>query len=347
MLSHEAQGSARGDAAPGADDVRQPAEPIRRPEAPSIPPGRQAGPSDAVPLQPTVPPMPASLDPFAFRQLTGLAPRVKVVDIGANPIDDDEAPYARLLAEGTAEVVGFEPNPDALARLEAAKGPHETYLPQAVADGGRHTLNVCWSQGMTSLLKPNPVVLDCFHGFSAWGTVMETREVETVRLDDVAATEGMDYLKIDIQGGELMVFRNGVERLRDACVIHTEVEFLPLYVDQPLFSDVDQFLRAQGFVLHKFCPIRSRVVRPLVVDGNIYAEMSQAVWADALFIRDFTKPETYSDRQLLVTARILHDCYQSYDISARLLAEHDARHGSTLLDTYLTGLHRAAAKQAA
>lgn len=325
--------------------VEQQAEPTRRPDATTLS-GREAGPN-TVPLPLSVPPMSAPLDPFAFRQLTGLAPRVKIVDIGANPIDDDAAPYAVLLAEGTAEVVGFEPNPDALARLEAAKGPHETYLPHAVADGERHTLHVCWAQGMTSLLKPNPVVLDCFHGFSAWGTVMETREIETVRLDDVESTRGLHYLKIDIQGGELMVFRNGVERLRDACVIHTEVEFLPLYVDQPLFSDVDQFLRAQGFVLHRFCPIRSRVVRPLLMEGNIYAEMSQAVWADALFIRDFTKPEAYSDRQLLVTARVLHDCYQSYDICARLLQEHDRRDGGRLLDAYLAGLHRAAGRQAA
>lgn len=326
--------------------MEQAAEPIRRPDETTLS-DREAGPADTVPLPCPVPPMSAPHDPFAFRQLTGLAPRVKIVDIGANPIDDAEAPYARLLAEGTAEVVGFEPNPDALACLEAAKGPHETYLPHAVADGGRHTLHVCWAQGMTSLLKPDPAVLDCFHGFPAWGAVMGTREVETVRLDDVASTAGMDYLKIDIQGGELMVFRNGVERLGAACVIHTEVEFLPLYVDQPLFSDVDQFLRAQGFVLHQFCPINSRVVRPLMLDGNIYAGMSQAVWADALFIRDFTKPETYSDRQLLVTARILHDCYRSYDICARLLQEHDRRDGGRLLDTYLSGLHRAAGRQAA
>jgi len=110
---------------------------------------------------------------------------------------------------------------------------------------------------------------------------------------------------------------------------------------------VDQFLRAQGFVFHRFYPIRSRMVRPMLLDGDIYAEMSQAVWADALFIRDFTKPESYSDRQLLVTARILHDCYKSFDVCARLLQEHDRRTGGSLLDAYFTGLHRAAARQAA
>ena len=290
--------------------------------------------------------MPAPSNPFAFRHLTGLATRVKVVDIGANPIDG-EAPYAGLIAQGDADVVGFEPNPDALARLDAMKGPSETYLPHAVGDGARHTLHVCRAQGMTSLLRPDPAVLDCFHGFPQWGEVLETCEVDTVRLDDVPATEGLDYLKIDIQGGELMVFRNGAERLAGACVVHTEVEFLPLYVGQPLFSDVDQFLRGLGYVLHRFHPLVSRVVRPLLVDNNIYAPMSQAVWADAIFIRDFTRPELFSDRQLLVTARILHDCYQSLDICARLLAEYDRRHGATACRDYLAGLQAAAARQAA
>jgi len=43
---------------------------------------------------------------------------IDVVDIGANPIDG-VAPYKSLLDGGHARVVGFEPNPDALARLIA------------------------------------------------------------------------------------------------------------------------------------------------------------------------------------------------------------------------------------
>ena len=81
------------------------------------------------------------------------------------------------------------------------------------------------------------------HGFPNWGQVVATEAVDTVRLDDVAETAGAEMLKIDIQGGELMAMRHAEARLRDMLVIHTEVEFLPMYVDQPLFSDVDQFLR--------------------------------------------------------------------------------------------------------
>lgn len=59
----------------------------------------------------------------SFNALTALNLRVKVVDIGANPIDGSP-PYAALLKAGNADVVGFEPNPEALAKLNEMKGPY-------------------------------------------------------------------------------------------------------------------------------------------------------------------------------------------------------------------------------
>jgi hypothetical protein len=47
---------------------------------------------------------------------------IKIVDIGANPIDG-KPPYLPLLASGNARVVGFEPNLSALAELNNCKGP--------------------------------------------------------------------------------------------------------------------------------------------------------------------------------------------------------------------------------
>lgn len=280
-----------------------------------------------------------SLPPF--KALTDAAVRVKVTDIGANPIDSDP-PYALLLRNGDAEVIGFEPNPAALAKLNGQKGPNETYLPYALGDGKRHTLRFCQAPGMTSLLEPNPAVLSLFHGFPDWGRVLDTAEVDTVRLDDIPETEGIDLVKMDIQGAELMVLRNAEARLAEVLVIQTEVEFLQMYVDQPLFGDVDLFLRQKGFVFHRFFPTVSRTIQPLLVDNNIYAGLSQLLWADAIFVRDFTRLDTYSDRQLLAAAMILHECYQSIDLVLRLLAEHDRRTGGALGPRYLAGLQNAA-----
>ena len=278
-----------------------------------------------------------------FGQLTGTEPQIKIVDIGANPIDG-EAPYSPLLRAGLAHVIGFEPNPEALAKLQTQKGPNDIYLPHAVGDGGCHTLNICAAPGMTSLLEPNPEVLNLFHGFPQWGTVVSKRQIQTVRLDDVPETAGADLLKIDIQGAELMVFQHAQDRLADTLVIQSEVEFLPMYQNQPLFSDVDRFLRGQGFVLHRFFPEVSRVIQPLVVDNNIYAGLSQIVWADAIFVRDFTRPDRLSDRQLLNMAAILHECYRSFDLVLRLLIELDRRTERKLASGYLSKLTGSASK---
>jgi FkbM family methyltransferase len=268
--------------------------------------------------------------------ILGVATTVHVVDVGANPIDGDP-PYKVLLDQGLGRVVGFEPNADALGRLNRAKGPHETYLPYAVGDGGRHTLHLCQAQGMTSLLTPDQDVYAFFHGMSDWGRVVGRQEVDTVRLDDVAEISRLDYLKIDIQGGELSVMENAVDRLSECVVIHTEVEFLPLYKDQPLFSEVEQFLRARGFRFHRFWPLRSRTIKPLIVEDDPYRGLSQVVDADAIFVRDFMRLDLLSGEQLLKLATIMHDLYQSFDLVLKALLEYDRREGASLASRYMGG----------
>lgn len=271
--------------------------------------------------------------PTPLNTILGTDIKIKVVDIGANPIDGTPS-YLPLLQAGYAQVVGFEPQPEALAELNRKKGPNETYLPMAVGDGKKHTIHFCASSGMTSLFQPNLKVLGLLHGFPEWSRVMKTEEVMTHRLDDVPEAAGFDLLKIDVQGAELMVMQNAVASLKDALFIQTEVEFMPFYIDQPLFSDVDQFLRQYGFVLHRFERLISRAIKPLVVNNDIYAGLSQLFWTDALYIRDFTRLELLTSDQLLRLALILNDCYNSIDLALLLLIEHDKRTQSNYSQLY-------------
>ncbi len=276
--------------------------------------------------------------PPPFKTLVDSAVRLKVVDIGANALDGEEPPYAALLNAGDIDLVGFEPHAESLADLNRQKGPFESYLPLAVGDGLRHTLRVCHAPGLSSLLAPNPAVMKLFHLFPIWSRVFSTVELETVRLDDVRPTAGADFIKIDIQGGELMVFSHATERLKDVSVIHTEVSFVPMYLGQPLFSEVEIFLREQGFMFHRFFPLVSRLLRPFLIDRDFYGGMSQSMQADAVFVRDFTRPELFSDRQLMATATIMHDCYQSFDAALFVLLEFDRRHGTGFGESYMAGL---------
>ncbi|MBS0295902.1 MAG: FkbM family methyltransferase [Proteobacteria bacterium] len=272
-----------------------------------------------------------------LHQLLPLSCRLKVVDVGANPIDG-EVPYAPLLAAGHTEVVGFEPNPDALAELNRRKGPNEAYLPHAVGDGGRRTLRLCRLPGMTSILEPDPRILSLFYGFAEWGEVTQRVEVDTVRLDDVPETSGLDLLKIDIQGGELLVFQNAPARIGEALVVHTEVEFMQMYVGQPLFADVDLFMRSRGFMLHRFEPLVTRDFKPLLFGTDPYLGHSQVLWADAVYMRDVTRLDLLSPEQLLKMSVILHDCYRSYDLVHYLLREHDRRTGQIFAERYFAAV---------
>lgn len=277
-----------------------------------------------------------------FRALTGENPYQKVVDIGAYQIAGDPI-YAPLLRAGNADIVGFEPNREALAQLIAANTPNSTFLPHAVGDGRRHTLHICAARDMTSLYPPNPDVLNLFHGFPVWSQVVGTEQVDTVRLDDIAETKGVTFLQMDIQGAELMALQNARERLKDALVLHLEVEFMPLYKNQPLFSDVDRFLRDQGFVLHKFSDMMSRVIQPMMLNNSVFSGLSQVLWSDAVFVRDFARLSFLTPTQLLAWAAIMHDCYKSVDLSLHLLIEYDRRSSTQLGARYMSEMTKAAA----
>lgn len=273
-----------------------------------------------------------------FNSVMGMSLRCKLVDVGASPIN--EPIYSGMLKAGDLDVVGFEPAEAALAELLQTKGPHETYLPHAIGDGGRHTLRICFAPGMTSLFEPNPEVLALFRNAEIWGTVTSTLEVDTVRLDDVPETADADMLALDIQGAELMALQNAEKLLSSALVVQSEVEFVEMYKGQPLFSEVEQFLRRHGFMFHTFNPAVKRLVIPLINESDPYAGLNQHAWADAVFVRDLTRMDLFSDEQLLKLAALMNDLYGSLDVALRALTFYDARNGTNLSSAYLDGLKR-------
>ena len=276
--------------------------------------------------------------------LPGDWPTVQILDVGAMP--EGEARYRPLLDSGLAFVTGFEPQADQLAKLRAAPGPYR-WLPHILGDGRPGTFHVTRYPGCSSLLEPDPAVIDLFHRISAGRSggnffVVERRPVQTVRLDDVPERPRPDHVKIDVQGAALMVLEHATESLRDTLVIEVEAEFIPLYKNQPLFGDLQSFLGRQGFLFHKFVDICGRAFVPMA-PPNPAAAVSQALWADAIFVRDFTRLDGFSHEQLRKAALILHEVYRSYDLALRFLTELDRRSGDDLGRRY----HEALLKQGA
>jgi FkbM family methyltransferase len=240
-----------------------------------------------------------------------------VVDIGANPIDGD-APYKAMLGRRACRVTGFDPHPQALAQLNAGKGDLETYLPYAIGDGQEHTLKICRGIGFASLLQPDDKVLTHFPRFSELGRVIGETALATRRLDDVTEIDAFDMLKIDIQGSELSVFQNGRTKLAQAVAVQTEVSFIPLYKNQPVFGDIDLELRSLGFVPHMFTAINKKMIAPML-GPDPAAAFNQLVEADVVYVRNFIDAEAMDAEQLKHLALVAHHCYGSFDLAANCL----------------------------
>jgi FkbM family methyltransferase len=265
----------------------------------------------------------------------GVLPSIKIVDVGANPLAGVQGPYQTLIDNNLASLVGFEPDPTVFDELQAIKGKAQTYLPLAVGDGKRHQLRICQMSGMNSLFAPNFALLDLVHCHGLWAKVVSVVDVDTRRLDDIAEIDAMDYLKIDIQGAEMLVFENAMEKLKDCLVVHTEAMFVPMYEGQPLFSEQELFLRKLGLQVHKFFEMRGHVLKPMAVNGDLHGPLSQVFWADVIFIKDITRLDRLRPEQLLKLAIILHDVYASFDVAHLMLEAYDRTSGTALAPAYM------------
>lgn len=242
-----------------------------------------------------------------------------VVDIGANPIDG-APPYRPLLDARLCRITGFEPQASALAELNLKKGANEAYLPYAVGDGQEHTLNLCAYPGWTSIFVPSVAALEVFSFFKNNARVVSQIPIQTRRLDDLDEVDDVDFLKIDVQGGELAVFVHGREKLKNTVAVQTELQFVNFYEGQPSFGQVDQELRAQGFIPHAFAALKKWPIAPLQFVADPTKPLNQLLEADLVYVRDFIHADGMSSDQLKHLCLIAHSCYDSFDLAGRCVA---------------------------
>jgi FkbM family methyltransferase len=264
-------------------------------------------------------------------------PRLKIVDVGAMSLGDGTLPYAALVKATRCQVIGFEPVKAEFEKLSRQRKEHERFLPYFVGDGSKGTFRECNFAMTSSLFEPNTPLLAKFQNLEELVRVVKSSPVETTRLDDIPEVKGADLLKLDIQGAELLALRGGEKMLEDVLVVQTEVEFVELYEGQALFADVDSFLRGRSFQFHKMS-WTGRTFRPLIFNNNRNAAMSQWLWGDAIYVRDFMKFDNLPPVALLKLACILHENYHSYDLAALALETYDRQKGGQLQRTYLERL---------
>jgi FkbM family methyltransferase len=245
-----------------------------------------------------------------------------LVDIGGRraPVGD-----LRMLSP-FSHYVTCEPDQEEADRLAGSPSIWRklTVVPEAIAaNAGEAALYVTRKPGMSSLLQPDPAVVQQFCIASRFN-VERTVMVPTLPLDAAAIKYGFAdacFLKLDTQGTELEILRSGLTLLPSVECVKIETCFYPFYRGQSLFADVDAFLREHGFVLLSLqrTNLRHADYRPAVYSRRV------TVWAHCLYFR--------RDRRTLDKATFAHRlglalAFQYFDL-AFALAEQE--HHTSLL----------------
>ena len=219
---------------------------------------------------------------------------------------------------GQFQIFGFDPDAEECQRLETLYAtPWVTLVPQALSGvSGPRKLHVTQEPACSSLLKPRAELASDYPALSCIRTE-KIVEVHTTTLDEWALDAGLehaDWIKVDTQGTELEILKGGINLLRTVRAIEVEVEFNPIYQDQPLFSHVDLFLREQGFVLWKITnPVhyskhpdfREPMGRDSIyfnddisrIDHTVFG--GQFYWANAHYVRQSVFSESSTIRRAL------------------------------------------------
>jgi FkbM family methyltransferase len=164
---------------------------------------------------------------------------------------------------------------------------------------GRRTLHLTQEPACSSLYRPDRRLTAAFPSLAV-ATESATVEIEVTTLDlwaDTSKVRFLDFIKLDTQGSELDILRGAEKLLHTVRALEVEVEFNPIYEGQPLFADVDAFLRQRGFVLWRLSDMvhYSRRVAPeqqeddcahydqVTVRGATYG--GQLYWGHAHYVR--------------------------------------------------------------
>lgn len=190
-------------------------------------------------------------DPFLIkRKLFGNKP-ITIFDVGAH-----DGRTAKLYNKQfpNSKIFSFEPTPNTFKSLANNLSNYKNVELSNVALSnfvGQTQFFLNKSSLTNSILKPHDekyIAPDIFH-------TVEKIVVNTNTIDvfcEEKKIEKINILKIDVQGAELEVLKGAAAMLtnKNIDLIYLEVEFVELYLNQPLFHDISAFLKTFDYNLY-------------------------------------------------------------------------------------------------
>lgn len=202
---------------------------------------------------------------------------------------EDSCEFAKNIeARGIkAHIWSFECNENTIEQCRSAVGAYSsiTLTESAVSD----------SDGFISFYKINPQQTGTTHADGNQGAsstlkasgkypmeqyVQDEVKVPCLRLDSFMARHNIshiDVLWMDIQGGELSALKGLGERIKDVKLIYSEIEFMEIYENQPLFEDIKHYLDERGFVFLGFVGKNKFFANGLFVRKELYTPALKAL----------------------------------------------------------------------
>ena len=163
------------------------------------------------------------------------------------------------------EWIIYDAEDTSLSRMDTLQEKNYTLVNKCIgAVNSKGKFNVTADQSASSILMPSPnaaeyTYFEDYDRVLIWGKntrVVRSVDIEINTLDSLVAnqkTPQVDFLSIDAQGAELDIINGASSMIKSSIVgIVCEVEFAELYSKQPLFCDIQDRLRKEGF---RFCEI--------------------------------------------------------------------------------------------
>lgn len=266
---------------------------------------------------------------------------ITICIVGSRKIEkqDDYASQNWDIFAPNLTIYGFDADVEACEQANADLAArkvnwHEKHIPLALSNTeGNATLYVTKYPGCSSLYPPSEEYIKRFSGNSELIKLESTVDLSTTTLEEFCKAEGIkeiDFLHLDVQGGELNVLQGADGILNNSVLgLMTEVEFTEIYAGQPLFSDVDIYLRTQGLTLFDFGSMYRDRRRDIPVVSQSHP--GALIWSDAFYFRDLMRsdldPSLKTPEKLLKVA-CLADVMKFPDYALEILEYLTLNHGS-------------------